>query len=164
MRVARGGEMLAPGTAADPVQFIDVRDLADFMRVCVERKISGRYNLCNPPGAVTMGELLETSKRMSKSNASFTWAKPVVSRAAQAAGERRDSDLGADRPARKRARRWSARRAPWRKGLRFRDLDTTIKDTLAWHEQRPAEQKAKLRAGLTTEREAELLKQLKSVA
>ena len=47
-------------------------------------------------------------------------------------------------------------------GLRFRDLETTVKDTLAWHAQRPAEEKAKLRAGLTAEREAELLKQLKA--
>jgi 2'-hydroxyisoflavone reductase len=47
-------------------------------------------------------------------------------------------------------------------GLRFRTLDTTVKDTLAWHEQRPADEKAKLRAGLTAEREAELLKQLKA--
>jgi 2'-hydroxyisoflavone reductase len=48
------------------------------------------------------------------------------------------------------------------KGLRFLDLAATVKDTLAWHEQRPAEQKAKLRAGLTAEREAELLKKLKA--
>src|SRR3712207_7002230 len=40
-------------------------------------------------------------------------------------------------------------------GLRFRDLDVTVKDTLAWHEQRPADQKAKLRAGLSPEREAD---------
>jgi 2'-hydroxyisoflavone reductase len=48
-------------------------------------------------------------------------------------------------------------------GLRFRDLDTTIKDTLAWHEQRPADQQDALKAGLTAEREAELLKQLKAL-
>ena len=36
----------------------------------------------------------------------------------------------------------------------------TVRDLMAWHEQRPAEQKQKLRAGLTPEREAELLKKL----
>jgi 2'-hydroxyisoflavone reductase len=46
------------------------------------------------------------------------------------------------------------------KGLRFRSVETTVRDLLAWHEQRPAEQKQKLRAGLTPEREAELLKKL----
>jgi hypothetical protein len=39
-----------------------------------------------------------------------------------------------------------------------------VRDTLAWHEQRPADQKSKLRAGLTAEREATLLKQLKTSA
>ncbi|WP_206606644.1 NAD-dependent epimerase/dehydratase family protein [Steroidobacter cummioxidans] len=161
VRVARGGEMLAPGTPADTVQFIDVRDMADFMRACVERKIQGRYNLCNPPGSVTIGELLEASKRISKSNASFTWAsqsfieqqqlqqKGEIPIWAPPVGEQAGATLVS-----------SARAVA--QGLRFRDLDTTIKDTLAWHEQRPAEEKAKLRAGLTAEREAQLLKQLKA--
>ena len=51
--------MLAPGSARDPIQFVDVRDLAAFTKLCVEQRISGSYNLCNPPGAVTMGDLLE---------------------------------------------------------------------------------------------------------
>ena len=74
VRVARGGEMLAPGTPTDPIQFIDVRDLAEFMRLCVEQRIAGRYNLCNPPGAVTMGDLLDTSKRVTRPNTTFLWA------------------------------------------------------------------------------------------
>lgn len=159
VRVARGGEMLVPGTARDPIQFIDVRDLAEFMRLCVEQRIAGRYNLCNPPGAVTMGALLETSKRLSQSNARFRWADlkfleteklldsgelPIWS---PTTGEYAGAALVS-----------SARAVA--KGLRFRDLETTVRDTLAWHEQRPAEQKQKLRAGLTPEREAELLKKL----
>jgi 2'-hydroxyisoflavone reductase len=48
------------------------------------------------------------------------------------------------------------------KGLRFRELQTTVRDTLAWHEERPAEQKQKLRAGLTPDREAELLRELRA--
>jgi 2'-hydroxyisoflavone reductase len=47
------------------------------------------------------------------------------------------------------------------KGLRFRTLETTIRDTLAWQMSRPAE-KQTLRAGLTPEREAELLAALKA--
>jgi 2'-hydroxyisoflavone reductase len=163
VRVARGGEMLAPGTPSDPVQFIDVRDMADFMRRCVERQIKGRYNLCNPPGAVTMGQLLETSKRIARSNATFVWADEAFIQRhklresgeipiwAPTSGEEAGTALVS-----------SARAVA--QGLRFRDLDTTVRDTLAWHEQRPAEQKAKLRAGLTAEREAELLKQLKAQA
>jgi 2'-hydroxyisoflavone reductase len=74
VRAARGGEMLAPGKPTDPIQFIDVRDLADFMRQCVEHRIAGKYNICNPPGAVTMGDLLETAKRIAGADTRFVWA------------------------------------------------------------------------------------------
>jgi 2'-hydroxyisoflavone reductase len=163
VRTARGGEMLAPGTALDPVQFVDVRDLAEFMRGCVERSVAGRYNACNPPGAVTMGDLLDTSKRVSKSNASFAWASQsfLEQNKALESGEipiwspTTGKEAGATLVS-------SARAVA--QGLRFRDLETTVRDTLAWHEQRPADQKSKLRAGLTAEREATLLKQLKALA
>jgi 2'-hydroxyisoflavone reductase len=160
VRVARGGEVLAPGTPRDPIQFIDVRDFADFMRLCVERSISGRFNLCNPPGAVTIGALLETSKRIAKSDAIFTWAS-------QSFLERHKALESGEIPI------WAPTTGPEAgatlvssaravaHGLRFRDLDTTVRDTLAWHSQRPAAQKEKLRAGLTPEREAELLRELK---
>ncbi len=79
---------------------------------------------------------------MPKSNASFTWASQAFIEQQKLVengeipiwappigeGSRRDvGQLGARRGA---------------EGLRFRDLDTTIKDTLAWHNQRPADQKA----------------------
>ena len=159
VRVARGGEMLAPGSASDPIQIIDARDLADFMRLCVEQRIAGRYNLCSPPGAVTMGDVLETTKRLTKSDARFVWAGtqflmdeklldsgeiPIWS---PLTGEFAGASLV------------SSARAVSR-GLRFRPLETTIRETLAWQNARPAEQQQKMRAGLTAQREAELLKKL----
>lgn len=157
VRTARGGEMLAPGTAADPIQFIDVRDLADFVRLCVERKLDGRYNLCNQPRSVSMGDLLQTSRRVSKSTATFVWVSPQFVEAQQllesgeiplwAPSTGEFAGMALVSPARAVA-----------KGLRFRDLQTTVADTLAWHAKRPAEQQRKLQAGLTPEREAELLK------
>jgi 2'-hydroxyisoflavone reductase len=163
VRTARGGEMLAPGTPLDPVQFVDVRDLAEFMRGCVERSVAGRYNVCNPPGAVTIGDLLETSKQISKSNASFVWAsqsfleqnKVLESGEIPIWAPTQGKEAGATLVS-------SARAVA--QGLRFRPLETTVRDTLAWHEQRPANQKSKLRAGLTAERETALLKQLKASA
>lgn len=163
VRVARGGEMLAPGSPSDPVQFIDTRDLADFMQVCVERKVNGRYNVCNPPGAVTIGELLQTSKRISKSNASFKWASQAFLEQHQVL-ESGEIPIWAPTTGKEAGATLVSSARAVARGLRFRDLETTIKDTLAWHEQRPAEEKAKLRAGLTAEREAELLKQLKGLA
>ena len=59
VRVSKGGKMLAPGTPSDPFQYIDVRDLAGFIRTCVEKDVNGKFNLCGPQGAVTMGSLLD---------------------------------------------------------------------------------------------------------
>jgi 2'-hydroxyisoflavone reductase len=43
------------------------------------------------------------------------------------------------------------------KGLTFRPLADTTQSTLAYHRSRPAERQAQLRAGITAEREAEVL-------
>jgi 2'-hydroxyisoflavone reductase len=43
------------------------------------------------------------------------------------------------------------------KGLTFRPLADTARDTLAWFKAQKPERRAKLRAGLTAEREAEVL-------
>jgi 2'-hydroxyisoflavone reductase len=158
-RADRGGEILAPGSAQDPTQFIDVRDLAEFMRRCVEERIGGRYNLCNPPGAVTMGDLLEASKRVTRANTKFRWAplKFLEENKLLESGELTTWSPPTGEYA--GASLVSSARAV-SKGLRFRNVETTVRDLLAWHEQRPADQKQKLRAGMTPEREAELLKKL----
>ncbi len=163
VRVARGGEMLAPGTPADPVQFIDVRDLADFVRLCAEKHLSGRFNACNPPRAVTMGSLLEASRRITGADTKFVWASVAFLTAQKVIGD--DATPGNPLPI------WNAPVgdeagaalvSPARavsQGLRFRALDQTIRDTLEWQKQRPAAQQA-LRAGLAPQREAQLLKLL----
>ena len=47
-----------------------------------------------------------------------------------------------------------------KKGLKFRSLETTIRDTLEWQKKRP-EDKQVLKAGLTMQKEAELLASLR---
>ncbi|MGH8236429.1 MAG: NAD-dependent epimerase/dehydratase family protein, partial [Steroidobacteraceae bacterium] len=135
VRVARGGEMLAPGVPTDPIQFIDVRDLADFTRSCVEQRIAGRYNLCNPAGAVTMGDLLETSKRVTRATTKFRWAplKFLEENKLLESGELTTWSPPAGEYA--GASLVSSARAVG-KGLRFRPLEATVRDLLAWHEQR----------------------------
>ncbi len=156
VRVARGGTVLAPGAADDPMQFIDVRDLADFVRGCVEQRHPGRYNACNRPRSATIGQVLETSKQVAKSDAEFVWVSAAFLESQRVLGGN-ELPLYAD-PRGKAAgiALVSSGRAE-AKGLRFRKLADTIADTLAWHRQRPEDQQRTLRAGLTTEREAELL-------
>ena len=163
VRVARGGEMLAPGTADDPIQFIDVRDLADFMSLCVERRLGGRYNLCNPPRSVTMAMLLDTAKRVAHADTKFVWASQDFLEAQKVISEAEpDSNelpmWAAPKGAMAGAALLSCDRAV-AKGLRFRPLEQTVRDTLEWQKGRPAEQQT-LRAGLKPAREAELLEKL----
>jgi len=156
VRAARGGEMLAPGSASDPMQFIDVRDLADFVRQCVEQRTAGRYNACNPPRSVTIGQVLDTGKRLSGADTKYVWVGADFLEAQKLLDSNEIPIWAPPTGEWVGASQVSCARAV-AKGLRFRDLSTTVADTLAWHKQRPAEQQQKLRAGLTPEREAELL-------
>lgn len=154
VRVARGGEMLAPGTPEDPVQFVDVRDLAAFCLRCLELDTSGVFNAVHAPGFCTMGSLIEASRRITGADVSPTWvpAEFLVRRKvlddlpiwSPPAGETAADHL---------TRNDRAVRA----GLATTPLEATIRDTLAWHRTRPAAEQAKLDAGLAPEAERELL-------
>ena len=72
-RVSRGGEVLAPGSPQDPVQFIDVRDLADWIVSCVARRKCAR---CFQRDGVHDGvrrRCSTTCGRVTSSDATFTW-------------------------------------------------------------------------------------------
>jgi 2'-hydroxyisoflavone reductase len=155
--------MLAPGTPEDPVQFIDVRDLADFVCHCVDHHVVGRYNACDQPRAVTMGSLLEHCRGVTGAQTQFVWASVAFLTAQKVIGD--DAAPGNPLPI------WNAPVGEdagaalvspahaVSQGLKFRPLDQTIRDTLAWQNQRPAAQQT-LKAGLTPERETQLLKKL----
>jgi 2'-hydroxyisoflavone reductase len=164
VRVSRGGEMLVPGAPSDPFQVIDVRDLADFMRLCVEKHLTGPFNLCAPPRSVTMGSLLETSKRVTGADTRFTWATPEFLEAQGLIGKDLFAPSGFPLWSPTNSAYWampliSPARAV-KKGLKFRSLETTIRDTLAWQATRPAENQT-LRTGLKVEQEAEALAKLR---
>jgi 2'-hydroxyisoflavone reductase len=164
-RVAQGGEMIAPGTPDDPIQFIDVRDLADFVRICVEKNVAGKFNLTTPPRWATMGKLLDESKRVTGADTKFVWASPefltehkAIEPAMWASGE---IPIWAPPSGQSAGHGLVSSAAAVRKGLKYRPLEVTIRETLEWQKTRPAE-KQKLRSGLSPEREAELLKALKA--
>lgn len=73
LRIKRGGEILAPGTPDDPMQIIDVRDLAEFMVHCGEQRTGGVMNVLGPQKPYRWGDVLETCRRVAKSDAKFTW-------------------------------------------------------------------------------------------
>jgi 2'-hydroxyisoflavone reductase len=61
-RVARGGEILAPGDPRTPVQFIDVRDLAEWTLRMIEGEQAGIFNANGPEQVLTMADFLETCR------------------------------------------------------------------------------------------------------
>jgi nucleoside-diphosphate-sugar epimerase len=148
VRAARGGEMLAPGTHRDPIQIIDVRDLAVWMMKLVATRTTGYFNAVSPPRAFTMGQLLAASRDVSpNSGTTLTWVPedflavwwkddPVdLPPWAPMKGETAGASLTVVD---------NARRA----GLVSRPLYATVRDTLTWFQTLPAERQAKLRAGL----------------
>ena len=160
-RVARGGEVLAPGSAADPLQWVDVRDLARFCVHLLERGVTGVFNAVSPPDSVTMGELLTVAERVSaaaggpgtRAPATVTWVDPDFLAAREV---RPWADLPAWLPAgENQMLRLSSQRAA-HAGLETSPLDDTVADVLAWDAERGA---PPLKAGLSGEREAELLGQ-----
>lgn len=156
VRIDRGGEVLAPGEPSDPVQFIDGRDLAEWTIRMVERRETGTYNATGPEKTLGVGAMLEGIKTANKSNANFTWVKTDFLEAQKVAPW---SDIPVWVPPRGEEGgmgRISIQRA-LAKGLTFRLLSETARDTLAWFKAQSAERQAKLKAGLSPEREAEVL-------
>ncbi len=157
VRVARGGEVLAPGTPDDPVQYLDVRDLAAWIVHAIEERHVGAFSVNGPQGGTTIGELLGTCRDLSGSDARFTWVPAETLRELGLAGW---SDLPLWLPPHGETagfHRVDCSRA-FAAGLRTRPLADTVRDTLAWHAAWPADTPFPWRAGMTPEREAEALR------
>jgi 2'-hydroxyisoflavone reductase len=160
VRVARGGEVLAPGTPDDPVQFIDARDLAEWIVLCIERNVTGIYNAAGPQPRCSMGELLAACKTASASDASFIRADAAF---LQEQGVSGWSDMPAWVPQVGEYAGFGqtsfARAAE--KGLRSRPVLTTVKDTLEWWRALPESDRKKAVGGIKPDREAQVLAALK---
>jgi 2'-hydroxyisoflavone reductase len=153
-RVARGGDVLVPNVPELDVQIIDVRDLAKWTVRMVEQRQTGSYNATGPAEPLTFGEMLETCKRVSGSDARWIWVDEnfLIEQGVEQWSDlplwiRADPDM-AGFLAINIDRALAA-------DLKLRPLADTVADTLAWSRAQPAD--AERRAGLSPEREAELL-------
>ena len=72
-RIARGGDVLAPGRPDDERQWIDARDLAEWLVRRAESGEGGTYNAISPPGGFTMGELLDACVEATGATATLRW-------------------------------------------------------------------------------------------
>jgi 2'-hydroxyisoflavone reductase len=163
VRIARGGEVLVPGDGKDPVQIIDARDLAEWVIRLAEQKAYGIYNATGPRSALTMGEMVGGIRAAMPGDldVKFTWMPAEFLTQQQVRGW---SDLPVWVAPRENNDGWSrvSIDRALAKGLTFRPLALTAKDTLEWDKTRPEAQRTNRRAGLRPEREAEVLTAWKS--
>ncbi|MFJ6382798.1 NAD-dependent epimerase/dehydratase family protein [Kitasatospora sp. NPDC092039] len=81
-RLARGGEVLAPGRPDAPVQVVDARDLAAWMLALLERGASGAYHAATPP-PFGLGDLLDAvASAVAPPGTALTWVDEEFLRAA----------------------------------------------------------------------------------
>lgn len=157
VRLDRGGDVLAPGDPTiDRIQVIDVRDLAAWTITAAERHHVGVYNAVGPREPLTIGSFLETGTKALGSSAKLTWVPAsflekhkVEPWSDMPVWVPTDGDDGG-------MSRVSSQRAIER-GMTFRPIGDTCRDTVAWWKTQPADRRAKLKAGLSPEREAEVL-------
>lgn len=163
VRIDAGGETIAPGTGADPVQFIDVRDLAEWCIHCVENGTVGVFNALGPEGKLTMREMLEGCRAASATPATLTWI-PADFLEQQKVSPWSDLPVWVPGAGDSVGFATMSNARAVAAGLAFRPYAVTSKDTLAWWKTTSELRRAKLRAGLTKEREQEVLAAWKAQA
>ena len=148
--------MVWPGTPDDPVQVVDVRDLANFVVDCAGQDIAGTYNMVNPAGSYTMGNLLADCQAVTATSVDPVWISEEFAYEQELIGGRQLPCWHPKSGASAAGGSFSGERAR-AAGFRNRPERETIRDLLAWWDTLPAERTGKLRAGLDPTREAEVI-------
>ena len=158
-RFARGGEIMAPGDPDRNVQFTDARDLAAWIVEMLASRRAGTFNTVGPGRDVTLAEVLEACRRAADGAAEtrLTWA-----------GEQFLREQLSEVPEEERPLWFPEDQIPFQAvdsskalstGLRFRPVEQTTRDTLAWLRHRDSKPKA----GFSPEFERELLERWKAL-
>lgn len=167
VRVARGGEVLVPGRKSDPVQYVDVRDLAEWMVRIIESDTTGTFNLTGPARPQTMAQFIDGLTPLARTPVQYTWIEDYAWLKQYPLRKRPDGGTDGLTYA-----------VPWitaegdelghmqidtRKavaaGLTFRPLLTTARDLVAWRESSAAPEalRKQPRYVLTAEQEQAML-------
>jgi len=150
VRFDQGGEVLVPGSAGDPLQIIDVRDLGTWLIVAAEKGLAGAFNTAGP--VLKWGDVVESCRKHATKPSTPAWvpAEWVAKNAAEVfpiwapyQGETKGFHT------------WSSARAV-KAGLVYRPYSETVGDTLRWYKTQEEGGRTKL-AGPKPEKEAELL-------
>jgi 2'-hydroxyisoflavone reductase len=161
-RIDDGGEILVQGDPTDPIQFVDVRDLAEFYVHLLENSTTGIYNTEGPGSALNTAGLVHGIKAITSTPSEFRW---VPWDFLIGEGETPQGSLAFWQPPSGRYLNYGlmVNSRAIAKGMTFRPLAVIAKDTLDWHRTRSKAEQDKLRAGLSRAREAELLEKWASL-
>jgi 2'-hydroxyisoflavone reductase len=77
MRMMHGGDMIVAGKPAAPVQFIDVRDLAEWAVRMIEKRVTGIFNVVGPDRGASLGDLIGAAAHVARRSPSVTWVEPA---------------------------------------------------------------------------------------
>ena len=157
VRIAAGGEVLVPGGYDDPVQFIDVRDLTEWMIRLLEKGPAGVFNAGGPfPKQATIAEMVYGIRAVTTEGVDWVWIDDY--------GFLSEVRLGAMVPwVMPRGNSLGHTRVGYAKavanGLTFRPLAVTARDTLEWWDSDAVDpqRRAEPRFVLGAEREAEII-------
>ena len=142
VRISQGGEVGVPGSPNDPIQIIDVRDLADWVIHCLEHRVMGVFNATGPAKELSMKSMVQGVREGVASPASFTW---MDNQFLDTQGVKEGQFPLYVPPSGETAgfHRCNIARA-LKQGLQFRPVSDTAKATLTWYQSLPADLQARV--------------------
>jgi 2'-hydroxyisoflavone reductase len=153
-RLAKGGEILTPGNISSFIQLVDVRDEAKWLVTAIEARLTGVFNVTGPSKSLTLRSVLESCQKAVGNLGQLTWVDEGFL-LEEGVGEWVELPLWLAGEGSSRVMQVNVNKA-LESGLIFRPLEQSAIDTLSWAKSRPDTHQ--WRAGLTLERESQLLK------
>jgi 2'-hydroxyisoflavone reductase len=162
-RLSEGGDVLCPGDGSTPVQFIDGRDLGDWIVHLIEKNVTGTMNALGPEKSITMKEVITECNAAAGNKATPVWVdwkfleknevQPWAEMPMWIPNEGQDAGFGTTSNAR-----------ALKAGIRFRPVGDSARDTLAWLDTLPPDQRAKARSsGIKRDKEDKILADWKAL-
>lgn len=157
VRIDKGGEVLAPNAPQSGIQYIDVRDLAQWTIKMVEDGHVGIYSALGPKSKLTWPAFLYGCLAATTSDARFTWVDESFL-LEQGVGPWMELPLWIPSEGRPEGQSVNNAKAI-AVGLSFRPVAVTAMDTLAWFKEKwPEGRRFRGGAGLKPDKEAAVLK------
>ncbi|MCG3220400.1 MAG: NAD-dependent epimerase/dehydratase family protein [Candidatus Heimdallarchaeota archaeon] len=155
-RIAKGGEVLTPVGPEYPIQIIDAADIARWIFKMISHGKGGDYNVTGPDYKLTIGQILETCKEVSGSDAEFTWVSNEFLLKNKLGQWREIPFWSSNEQLLYMVNSCNVEKAI-KAGLEFRLLKDTIEDILEWEKIAPTKYNYKFAGGLNPKKEQKLL-------